>query len=155
KVNVGALPDDLLEAELFGAEPGAYTGANKLRIGRFEAAHRGTLFLDEIGTLSLSGQRKLLRVLERQEFERLGSSETRKVDVRMLFATNVDLRAEVNAGRFREDLFFRMNVIEIAVPPLCARPEDIVPLARAFLAQHGGGTLSESAIDALLSYAWP
>lgn len=155
KVNVGALPDELLEAELFGAEAGAFTGANKLRIGRFEAANGGTLFLDEIGTLSLSGQRKLLRVLERQEFERLGSSETRRVDVRMLLATNADLRSEVSAGRFREDLFFRMNVIEIAVPPLSARPEDIVPLARAFLAQHGGGTLSERAIEALLAYPWP
>jgi DNA-binding NtrC family response regulator len=155
KVNVGALPDELLEAELFGAEAGAFTGANKLRIGRFEAAHGGTLFLDEIGTLSLSGQRKLLRVLERQEFERLGSSETRKVDVRLLLATNADLRAEVSAGRFREDLFFRINVIEIAVPPLCARPEDIVPLARAFLAQHGGGSLSEKAVEVLLAYPWP
>jgi DNA-binding NtrC family response regulator len=155
KVNVGALPDDLLEAELFGAEPGAFTGANKLRIGRFEAAHGGTLFLDEIGVLSLSGQRKLLRVLERQEFERLGSSETRRVDVRVLLATNVDLRSEVSAGRFREDLFFRMNVIEIAVPPLCARPEDIVPLARAFIAQHGGGALSEKAVEVLLAHPWP
>jgi DNA-binding NtrC family response regulator len=155
KVNVGALPDELLEAELFGAESGAFTGAHKLRIGRFEAAHGGTLFLDEIGTLSLSGQRKLLRVLERQEFERLGSSETRKVDVRVLLATNVDLRSEVSAGRFREDLFFRMNVIEIAVPPLSARPEDIVPLARAFLAQHGGGVLSEGAAEALFAYSWP
>jgi DNA-binding NtrC family response regulator len=155
KVNVGALPDELLEAELFGAEAGAFTGANKLRIGRFEAAHGGTLFLDEIGTLSLSGQRKLLRVLERQEFERLGSSETRKVDVRLLLATNADLRSEVSAGRFREDLFFRINVIEIAVPPLCARPEDIVPLARAFLVQHGGGALSEKAVEVLLAYPWP
>jgi DNA-binding NtrC family response regulator len=155
KVNVGALPDDLLEAELFGAEAGAYTGAHKLRIGRFEAAHGGTLFLDEIGTLSLSGQAKLLRVLERQEFERLGSSETRRVDVRLILATNADLRSEVSAGRFREDLFFRMNVIEIAVPPLAAHPEDILPLARAFLAQRGGGTLSERAEKALVAYPWP
>jgi DNA-binding NtrC family response regulator len=155
RVNVGALPDDLLEAELFGAEPGAYTGAHKLRLGRFEAAHGGTLFLDEIGTLSPAGQRKLLRALERGEFERLGSSETRRVDVRILTATNADLRAEVSAGRFREDLFFRMNVIEIAVPALRDRPDDIVPLACAFLREHGGGELSAESQAALRAYAWP
>jgi DNA-binding NtrC family response regulator len=132
KVNAGALPEQLLESELFGAEPGAYTGSQRLRIGRFESAHRGTLFLDEIANLPLAGQAKLLRVLQSGEFERLGSSETRRVDVRLLCATNADLRDAIARGRFREDLFFRLNVIEIAVPPLKRRREDIVPLARAF-----------------------
>src|SRR5450631_2972223 len=126
KVNVGALPDNLLEAELFGAEAGAYTGSSKLRIGRFEAAHGGTLFLDEIGNLSSAGQMKLLRVLQTGEFERLGSSATRKVDVRVVSATNVDLPTAIRDGRFREDLFFRLNVIELALPSLADRPDDIL-----------------------------
>src|SRR5204863_8481721 len=109
----GGLPDDLLEAELFGAEAGAYTGAQKLRIGRFEAAHGGTLFLDELGNLSPSGQMKLLRVLQTGEFQRLGSSVTRTVDVRIVSATNADLRKEIAAGRFREDLFVRLHVLEL------------------------------------------
>jgi DNA-binding NtrC family response regulator len=155
RVNVGALPDDLLEAELFGAERGAFTGSDRRRVGRFEAAHGGTLFLDEIGTLSPGGQQKLLRALERREFERLGSSETIRVDVRVLAATNADLRAEVAAGRFREDLFFRLNVIEIAVPALRDRPGDILPLASAFLRDHGGGELSPEAEAALLAHGWP
>jgi DNA-binding NtrC family response regulator len=155
RVNAGALPDELFEAELFGAEPGAYTGSQRLRVGRFEAAHGGTLFLDEIGTLSPAGQRKLLRALERGEIERLGSSETRRVDVRILTATNADLRAEVAAGRFREDLFFRMNVIEIAVPALRDRVDDVLPLARAFLREHGGGELSPESEEALRGHAWP
>jgi DNA-binding NtrC family response regulator len=135
KLNAGALPVDLLDAELFGAEPGAYTGAVKLRIGRFEAADGGTLFLDEIANLSPAGQAKLLRVLQSGEFERVGSSETRRVDVRILAATNADLQAAMAAGRFREDLFFRLSVIEIRVPPLRERPEDVLPLADAFLAR--------------------
>ena len=117
KVNAGALPSDLLEAELFGAESGAYTGANKQRIGRFEAADNGTLFLDEIGNLPLSGQTKLLRVLQSGEFERLGSVQTQRVKVRMISATNADLVSDIAAGRFREDLYYRLNVIELAVPP--------------------------------------
>jgi DNA-binding NtrC family response regulator len=136
KVNVGALPDNLLEAELFGAEAGAYTGATKLRIGRFEAAHRGTLFLDEIGNLSPAGQMKLLRVLQTGEFERLGSSQTRKCDVRIVSATNADLRAAITNGTFREDLYFRLNVIELRVPPLSERIEDIRPLAQHFIELH-------------------
>jgi DNA-binding NtrC family response regulator len=139
KVNAGALPDQLLEAELFGAEPGAYTGAVKRRIGRFEAADRGTLFLDEIGNLSAAGQAKLLRVLQSGTFERLGSSEPRTVDVRILAATNADLQAAMAGGRFREDLFFRLSVIEIRVPPLRERPEDIVLLADAFLDRFAAG----------------
>ncbi|MCC6554051.1 MAG: sigma-54-dependent Fis family transcriptional regulator [Polyangiaceae bacterium] len=159
KVNAGALPDDLLEAELFGAEPGAYTGAVKRRVGHFEAADRGTLFLDEIGNLSLAGQMKLLRVLQSGEFQRVGSSETKKVDVRILSATNADLRAAISAGRFREDLFFRLDVIEIEVPGLSERPEDVMPLAHAFLERFAGPEnekqLSAAARSALHDHSWP
>src|SRR6185312_11100622 len=109
KVNAGGLPDELLQAELFGAEPGAYTGATKLRIGRFEAANGGTLFLDELGNLSTAGQMKLLRVLQSGEFERLGSNTTHKTDVRVISATNADLPRAIAAGSFREDLYFRLN----------------------------------------------
>jgi DNA-binding NtrC family response regulator len=153
KVNVGALPAELMESELFGAEAGAYTGAGKSRGGRFEAADGGTLFLDEIGNLSLAGQAKLLRVLETREFERLGSSATRRVQVRLVSATNLDLRAAIRAGTFREDLYYRINVIELRVPPLAARPSDIVPLAKHFLAP--GYTLDGAAERALLAHAWP
>jgi len=153
KVNVGALPGELMESELFGAEAGAYTGAAKARQGRFEAADGGTLFLDEIGNLSLAGQAKLLRVLQTGEFERLGSSVTRRVRVRVLSATNSDLRAAIREGRFREDLFYRLNVIELRVPPLAARLDDVAPLARHFL--EPGFVLDESAIKALRGYSWP
>ncbi|MEZ4225918.1 MAG: sigma-54 dependent transcriptional regulator [Polyangiaceae bacterium] len=161
KVNAGAIPDQLLEAELFGAEAGAYTGANKQRVGRFEAAHRGTLFLDEIGNLSRDGQAKLLRVLQTGEFERLGSSTTRKVDVRVVSATNADLPSAIASGDFREDLFFRLNVIELRVPPLSDRPEDVRPLTDHFIALHGKslGTeaphLDAEAYAALEQYEWP
>jgi DNA-binding NtrC family response regulator len=158
RVNAGGLPDDLLEAELFGAEAGAYTGAQKLRIGRFEAAHGGTLFLDELGNLSASGQMKLLRVLQTGEFQRLGSSVTRTADVRLVSATNADLRREIAAGRFREDLYFRLNVIELAVPALASRPEDILPLAEHFLSRHAvesPPTLSPDARAALERHDWP
>jgi DNA-binding NtrC family response regulator len=154
KVNVGALPAELVGAELFGAEPGAYTGAgNKARPGRFEAADGGTLFLDEIGTLSLDGQVKLLRVLQTGTFERLGSTQTRSAKVRLLSATNTDLRAAIKAGAFREDLYYRLNVIELAVPALRARPEDIVVTARAFL--DGAHELSAEAEAALMAHPWP
>src|SRR5450755_1150592 len=167
KVNVGALPDSMLEAELFGAEVGAYTGAMKMRVGRFEAAHGGTLFLDEIGNLSAAGQAKLLRVLQTGEFERLGSSVTRKVDVRIVSATNTDLTRAIADGTFREDLFFRLNVIELQIPSIADRPDDILPLAEHFLAtlprQDGVAasspstlsTLAEPARDALLQHEWP
>jgi DNA-binding NtrC family response regulator len=161
KFNAAALPDELLESELFGAEAGAYTGATRRRTGRFEAADGGTLFLDEIGTLSPAGQGKLLRVLQSGEFERLGSSETRKVDVRVLAATNADLREAIAAGRFREDLFFRLNVIEIAVPALRERPEDVLPLAETFLRSFAAGagtgprSFSDGARAALLAHTWP
>lgn len=153
KVNVGALPMDLLEAELFGAEAGAFTGANKARIGRFEAADGGTLFLDEIGNLPLSGQVKLLRVLQTGEFERLGSHQTRKVNVRVLSATNAELADDIAAGRFREDLFYRLNVIELALPPLHQRQDDILPLVGYFIGP--GFSLSKSTQQALLNHAWP
>jgi DNA-binding NtrC family response regulator len=160
KVNAGGLPDELLESELFGAEAGAFTGSKRLRIGRFETANGGTLFLDEIGNLSAAGQTKLLRVLQNGEFERLGSSDTRRVDVRLLCATNADLAQAVRAGTFRQDLYFRLNVIEIHVPPLRDRREDVLPLAQSFLAasrkQSGRSwRLSDDARDALLAYDWP
>jgi DNA-binding NtrC family response regulator len=157
-VNAGGLPDQLLEAELFGAEAGAYTGASKLRVGRFEAAHQGTLFLDELGNLSMTGQMKLLRVLQTGEFQRLGSSATRHADVRLISATNADLKAEIAAGRFREDLYFRLNVIELRVPSLAQRPEDVEQLARHFLARHAPGrslALSPEAAQVLEQHDWP
>jgi DNA-binding NtrC family response regulator len=152
-VNCGALPGDLIEAELFGADGGAFTSATRAREGRFEAADGGTLFLDEIGNLPLAGQVKLLRVLETGRFERLGSSRTRQARVRVLSATNADLRAMVRAGSFREDLFYRLNVIEVALPALAERPDDVLPLAEHFLA--GRATLGESAREALLAHGWP
>ena len=161
KVNVGALPENLFEAELFGAEAGAYTGASKLRLGRFESADGGTLFLDELGTLPFAAQSKLLRVLQTGEFERLGSSATRKADVRLISATNLDLQRAIAAGQFREDLFFRLNVIELYVPPLADRPEDILPLAEHFVAAHAaregktGLKLGPDAVAALMQHEWP
>jgi DNA-binding NtrC family response regulator len=152
KVNLGALPQELMEAELFGTEAGAFTGARQ-RVGRFEAADNGTLFLDELGTLSGSGQAKLLRVLQTGEFERLGSNSTRRTRVRVIAATNTPLRAAMRAGTFREDLFYRLNVIELEVPPLAARREDILPLARHFLGE--GLRLSPEAEQALVRHAWP
>ncbi len=152
-VNCGAIPAELIEAELFGAEAGAYTGATRARTGRFEAANGGTLFLDEIGDLPLAGQVKLLRVLETGQFEMLGSSKTRTAQVRILSATNADLPALIREGRFREDLYYRLNVIDIAVPPLSDRPADILPLALHFLG--AGMQLSEDAAAALQAHDWP
>jgi DNA-binding NtrC family response regulator len=152
-VNCGALPSELIEAELFGAEAGAYTGANKAREGRFEAADGGTLMLDEIGNLPLSGQVKLLRILETGKFERLGSSKTREVKVRVLSATNADLAAMIRAGTFREDLYYRLNVIELALPQLAARTDDILPLAEHFVGT--AATLSDEARAALVAHSWP
>jgi DNA-binding NtrC family response regulator len=153
RVNAGALPADLLESELFGAEAGAYTGASKSREGRFEAAHGGTLFLDEIGNLPLGGQAKLLRVLQTGEFERLGSSQTRKVNVRIVSATNASLPEAIRQGRFREDLYYRLNVIELQVPPLADRRDDVLPLALHFLER--GFELQPEAERALLRHDWP
>ena len=161
KVNVGALPDELIEAELFGAAPGAYTGRQDLRLGRFEEADGGTLFLDEIDSLSLQGQVKLLRVLENGEITRLGENRTRRVDVRVLSATNADLERAIADGRFREDLYFRLHVVELRVPPLRERPEDVRALAEHFLglfaAERGAARrrLSNAAWTALLAHPWP
>jgi len=161
RVNVGALPENLFEAELFGAEVGAFTGATKLRIGRFESADGGTLFLDELGTLPLASQAKLLRVLQTGEFERLGSSVTRKSNVRIVSATNVDLPKAIANGQFREDLFFRLNVIEIYVPPLADRPDDILPLAEHFLTHHATKEgrqpmrFGSDAVAAIHNHEWP
>lgn len=153
-LNCGALPGELIEVELFGAEPGAYTGAgNKAREGKFEAADGGTLFLDEIGTLPLAGQVKLLRVLETGRFERLGGNRERTVKVRVVSATNADLAELIADGRFREDLFYRLDGIELKLPPLAQRPRDILPLARHFLPK--GKRLGEDAERALLRHAWP
>jgi DNA-binding NtrC family response regulator len=152
-VNCGAIPSELIEAELFGADAGAYTGAGRARTGRFETANGGTLFLDEIGDLPLAGQVKLLRVLETGQFEMLGSSRTRSVRVRVLSATNADLPALIRGGRFREDLYYRLNVIEINVPSLTERPADILPLARHFLGS--ALQLSDDAAAALLAHDWP
>ncbi|HJW05559.1 MAG TPA: sigma-54 dependent transcriptional regulator, partial [Rhodanobacter sp.] len=160
-VNCGALPGELIEAELFGAEAGAYTGANKAREGRFELADGGTLFLDEIGNLPLPGQMKLLRVLETGQFERLGSGKTRQAKVRVLSATNADLKAMIQAGTFREDLYYRLNVISIALPPLRERREDIPVLMDHFMRRYS----REKGIDvpeispvvrhAFGGYRWP
>ncbi|AER57581.1 two-component system regulatory protein [Pseudoxanthomonas spadix BD-a59] len=150
-LNCGALPSELIEAELFGADAGAYTGANKAREGKFEAADGGTLFLDEIGNLPLAGQMKLLRVLETGRFQRLGSNRERSVQVRVISATNADLATMIREGSFREDLYYRLNAIELALPPLAERPGDILPLAAHFADKP----IAESARAALLRHGWP
>ena len=160
-VNCAAIPEQLIESELFGAERGAYTGATQSRAGRFERADGGTLFLDEIGTLSSGAQGNLLRALQEGEIERLGDTQTRRVDVRVIAATNVDLREEVAAGRFREDLFFRLNVFPIRVIPLRERREDVPLLLMHFLTKYNrihGRRISgftQRAVDAVMSYGWP
>lgn len=152
-LNCGALPSELIEAELFGAEAGAYTGATRAREGKFEAADGGTLFLDEIGTLPAAGQVKLLRVLETGRFQRLGGNAERKVKVRVLSATNADLPAMIADGRFREDLYYRLNAVELRVPPLAERPRDVLALARHFLPE--GKRLDAGAERALQQHRWP
>lgn len=160
-VNVGGLAEGVFESELFGHIKGAFTDAKSDRVGRFEAADGGTMLLDEVGNLSLSQQAKLLRVLQTGEFERVGSSKTRQASVRVLSATNADLRAEVTAGRFREDLLFRLNTIEIHLPPLRERREDVPVLAASFLRRYGARYrkplqhFHPDAMRALLAYAWP
>ena len=160
-VNLGGLSEHLFESELFGHVKGAFTDARTDRVGRFELADGGTLFLDEIGNLPLSQQAKLLRALETGEFERVGSSKTRQVDLRILSATNANLREIVAAGRFREDLFFRLNTVEIRLPPLRERPEDIPLLAMHFLGEYSGhyrknvAGFSEAALRALAAHPWP
>ena len=161
RVNCATLPDTLLESELFGHERGAFTGADKLRIGRFEQGNGGSVFLDEITDVSLSTQAKLLRVLQEREFERLGSNRTIRVDVRIIAATNKDLAKEISEGRFREDLYYRLNVVTIDIPPLRQREEDIEPIAEFFLNKFSH-TLNKKvkkidpvAMRLLKGYRWP
>ncbi|MDO1529501.1 sigma-54 dependent transcriptional regulator [Fulvimonas sp. R45] len=161
KVNMGGIAESVFESEMFGHVRGAYTDAKGERIGRFELADGGTLFLDEIGNVPAAQQPKLLRVLEDGEFERLGSSRTQRVDVRLVSATNADLAAEVAEGRFRRDLLYRLNTLEVRLPPLRERGEDILPLARSFLARSAarygrdGLRLAPSAERALAAWRWP
>jgi DNA-binding NtrC family response regulator len=161
KIDCASLPKDLIEAELFGYERGAFTGASATKPGRIEAANRSSLLLDEIALLPFDAQAKLLRVLEQREFERLGGNKTHKIDVRVIAMTNVDLESAIKRRAFREDLYFRLNVVRIKMPPLRERAEDIVPLAedllRSFSEKHGTGeaVLTESAAKALLNYDFP
>jgi transcriptional regulator with GAF, ATPase, and Fis domain len=161
KVNCAALQENLLESELFGHEKGAFTGADRQRIGRFEQADGGTLFLDEIGDMSASTQAKILRVLQEHEFERLGGTRTIRVDVRLIAATNRDLSAMVAAGQFREDLYYRLNVVSVETPPLRERKEDILPLAMHFIRRYGSELkkrldgLDNDAQKLLVRYNWP
>ncbi len=161
KVNCAALPETLLESELFGHEAGAFTGAVKQRKGRFEMAHKGSIFLDEVGEMTKATQKKLLRVLQEREFERVGGSLPVKVDVRVISATNRDLQRDVDDEEFRSDLYFRLNVISIHMPPLRERKEDIPLLVEYFLDKHRytstsqPARISREAMDALIAYDWP
>ena len=161
KVNCGALTETLLESEMFGHEKGAFTGAIRLKLGRFELADGGTIFLDEIGEISLSTQVKLLRVLQEREFERVGGEKTININVRVIAATNKDLREEVKAGRFREDLYYRLYVVPIDIPPLRERTEDIPDLVEFFIKKHRERTrskvkgITERALNVLIKYPWP
>jgi transcriptional regulator with GAF, ATPase, and Fis domain len=161
KVCCAAMPDTLLESELFGHERGAFTDAVSRRLGRFELAHRGTILLDEVGEMSPAMQAKLLRVLQEGEFERLGGCETIKVDVRTISSTNRDLKEEVAKGCFRADLYFRLNVIPLILPPLRERKDDIPLLCERFIARFNGSlgrkvcAASQSALEMLVDYAWP
>ena len=160
-VNCASLPPTLIESELFGREKGAYTGAMTKMIGRFEIADGSTLFLDEIGELPLELQSKLLRVLEEGNFERLGSTKTLHVNVRIIAATNRDIEHEVKDGKFRKDLFYRLNVFPIMIPPLRERPEDIPLMVWAFVREFQKRmgkeieTISKKSMEALQSYSWP
>jgi DNA-binding NtrC family response regulator len=161
KVNCAALQENLLESELFGHEKGAFTGADKQRIGRFEQADGGTMFLDEVGDMSLSTQAKILRVLQEHEFERLGGTRTLKVDVRLIAAANRSLPAMVAAGQFREDLYYRLNVVSVEMPPLRERKEDIAPLSEFFVRRFSGELkkkidgIAPDALKMLMRYNWP
>jgi transcriptional regulator with PAS, ATPase and Fis domain len=161
KINCTSIPENLMESELFGYEKGAFTGANMAKPGKFELADTGTVMLDEIGDVPPSIQVKLLRILQEREFERLGSNKTRHIDVRIIAATNVDLRAALEQGTFREDLYYRLNVVPLNIPPLRERKEDIPFLAQHLmkrLAQDVGSPveeISEGAIARLLEYSWP
>ncbi|MCU0821465.1 MAG: sigma-54 dependent transcriptional regulator [Spirochaetes bacterium] len=161
KVNCAAIPDELIESELFGHEKGSFTGAVGRRLGKFEVANGGTIFLDEICDMSASAQSKVLRVLQEQQFERVGGNETITIDVRVIAATNIDVKTAINEGRFREDLYYRLNVIPVNVPSLVERKDDIPVLVKYFLAkfsaEHGLGTkeITVSGMKHLLKYKWP
>jgi DNA-binding NtrC family response regulator len=157
KVNCAAIPETLLESELFGHEKGAFTGASAQRIGRFEEANGGTIFLDEIAEMSPALQAKLLRIIQDGKFQRIGANRELHTDARLLAATNRNLEDEVKAGRFREDLFYRLNVVELNLPPLRERREDILPLANHFISRlaHQRTRLSEGTVVCLQNYAWP
>jgi len=161
EVNCAAIPDTLIEAELFGYEKGAFTGATGSKKGKLEQAHKGTLFLDEIGDMSLPAQAKVLRVLQEKKFQRLGGTKVIEVDIRFISATNKDLQEEIKKGRFREDLFYRLNVFPIYIPPLRERKEDIPLLVEEFLEELafktglGKKRLKEEVIEALMKYSWP
>jgi two-component system, NtrC family, nitrogen regulation response regulator NtrX len=160
QVNCAAIPEELIESELFGHEKGSFTGATEKQIGKFELAHKGTIFLDEVGDMSLRTQAKVLRVLQEGEVERIGSQKTVTVDVRVIAATNKDLEQAIQKGDFREDLYFRLNVIPVQVPPLRERPEDVSPLVRHFVRQFSAEnnlkpkTISGPALDALRRHPW-
>jgi len=160
-VNMGAITDNLFESEMFGHVKGAFTDAKESRIGRFELAEGGTIFLDEIANIPLSQQAKLLRVLEEKQFEKVGSAKTQQVDVRLVSATNASLAELIKQGSFRQDLLYRINTIEITIPPLRERVADILPLAAQFLAQYAtkygleNHEISEEAAEGLMQYQWP
>lgn len=156
-INCGAIPADLLESELFGYEPGAFTGAVKSKPGKFELAHRGTLFLDEVAELSINLQAKILRVVQTKELERLGSTETKKIDIRIISATNKNLQQLIKEGKFRDDLFYRLKVVEIDIPPLRERKEDISLLVHYFISKHSSDQammITDEALDVLENYRW-
>ncbi|MEK7880184.1 MAG: sigma-54 dependent transcriptional regulator, partial [candidate division NC10 bacterium] len=160
-VNLAAVPESLVDSELFGHEKGAFTGAHKRRLGRFELAHGGSIFLDEIGSLRVDVQAKLLRVLQEHEVERLGGTQTIKVDVRLLAATNINLKRAIAAGTFREDLYYRLNVVPITVPPLRDRPDDIPLLVPHFIQKYSQKfgravrEITDDALEMLKTYSWP
>jgi two-component system nitrogen regulation response regulator NtrX len=160
QVNCAAIPEELIESELFGHEKGSFTGATEKQIGKFELAHKGTIFLDEVGDMSLRTQAKVLRVLQEGEVERIGSQKTIQVDVRVIAATNKNLEQEIEKGRFREDLYFRLSVLPIRVPPLRERPEDLALLVEHFVKQFGAEnnfrpkTFTPAAMEALRRHAW-
>jgi two-component system nitrogen regulation response regulator NtrX len=160
QVNCAAIPEELIESELFGHEKGSFTGATEKQIGKFELAHKGTIFLDEVGDMSLRTQAKVLRVLQEGEVERIGSQKTIQVDVRVIAATNKDLEEAIAKGAFREDLYFRLSVIPVVVPPLRERPEDIAPLVRHFVKQFSAEnnfkpkTFAPAAVDVLKRHTW-
>jgi len=161
EVNCAAIPEDLIESELFGHEKGAFTGATTMKRGKFDQANDGTLFLDEIGDMSLKAQSKVLRILQEQRFERVGGNRTIRVDVRVIAATNKNLEEEIEKGTFRDDLYFRLNVIPIRVPPLRERVDDILELTNEFLDEFSLDTkkerkfLTPEGLELLMNYSWP